>query len=102
VHPLLAEQGWEYVQTIVWDKGISHVAGNVNGDTIRQFPVVTEVCAFYRRRLELPTEDGVLPARHWLRHEWKRAGLALNKANEAGCSSPGVMTCATLCLVTGL
>src|SRR5690606_1700911 len=40
VHPLLAEQGWEYVQTIVWDKGIAHIAGNVNGDTIRQFPVV--------------------------------------------------------------
>lgn len=83
VHPLLAEQGWEYVQTIVWDKGIAHIAGNVNGDTIRQFPVVTEVCVFYRRRLEFPTEDGVMPAKQWLRYEWQRTGLPLYKANEA-------------------
>ena len=34
VHPLLARRGWEYVQTILWDKGIGHIAGNVNGDTI--------------------------------------------------------------------
>jgi hypothetical protein len=38
VHPLLAEHGWEYVQAITWDKGIRHVAGNVNGQTIRKFP----------------------------------------------------------------
>ena len=48
VHPVLAEFGWEYVQLIVWDKGLAHIAGNVNGRTIRQFPVVTEVCAFYQ------------------------------------------------------
>ncbi len=84
VHPLLVEHGWEYVQTMVWDKGIAHIAGNVNGDTIRQFPVVTEVCVFYRRRLELPTSDaGPMVAKRWLRHEWRRAGLPLNKANEA-------------------
>jgi DNA methylase len=82
-HPVLAKNGWEYVQTIVWDKGVAHIAGNVNGDTIRQFPVVTEVCAFYRRRLEFPTTDGVLSAKQWLRYEWQRAGLALHKANEA-------------------
>ena len=84
VHPLLVEHGWEYVQTIVWDKGVAHVAGNVNGDTIRQLPVVTEVCVFYRRRLEFPSEDGAtMPARAWLRSEWQRAGLALNLANVA-------------------
>lgn len=83
VHPLLMEFGWEYVETIVWDKGISHIAGNVNGDTIRRFPVTTEVCVFYRRRLEFPVPNGVKPAKEWLRHEWRRAGLALNKANEA-------------------
>ena len=39
-----------YVQSIVWDKGVAHIAGNVNSNTIRQFPVVvTEVCVFYRR-----------------------------------------------------
>ena len=41
VHPLLAREGWEYVQTILWNKGIGHVAGNVNGDTIRRLPTVT-------------------------------------------------------------
>lgn len=44
VHPLLARHGFEYEQTIVWDKGVAHIAGNVNGATIRRFPVVTEVC----------------------------------------------------------
>ena len=53
VHSLLAEHGWEYVQAITWDKGIGHVAGNVNGKTIRRFPVVSEVCVFYQRRLEV-------------------------------------------------
>ena len=83
VHPVLARHGWEYVQTIVWDKGIPHIAGNVNGDTIRQFPVVTEVCVFYRRRLEFPTPDGVMSAKKWLRYEWQRAGLPLCAANKA-------------------
>ena len=83
VHPVLARHGWEYVQSIVWDKGIAHIAGNVNGSTIRRFPVVTEVCAFYRRRLEFPTPDGVMSAKRWLRYEWQRAGLPLSKANEA-------------------
>ncbi len=32
VHPVLDELGWDYIQTITWDKGIPHVAGNVNGD----------------------------------------------------------------------
>lgn len=83
VHPLLAESGWEYVQSIVWDKGISHIAGNVNGDTIRQFPVATEVCVFYRRKLEFETPDGVMSAKRWLRYEWQRARLPLHQANAA-------------------
>jgi DNA modification methylase len=83
VHAVLAEQGWEYVETIIWDKGIAHIAGNVNGDTIRRFPVVTEVCAHYRRRLTFPTADGVMSAKEWLRYEWRRAGLPLHEANAA-------------------
>src|SRR5579863_5328953 len=84
VHPVLAEHGWEYVELIVWDKGVAHIAGNVNGDTIRQLPVVTEVCAFYRRRLEFPSPDGTtMSAKAWLRAEWHRTGLPLSLANEA-------------------
>lgn len=84
VHPLLAAHGWEYVEAVVWNKGVAHVAGNVNGDTIRQFPVVTEVCVFYRRRLTFALPDGrELAAKEWLRHEWRRAGLPLSAANDA-------------------
>ncbi|CAN5381604.1 hypothetical protein BH10ACT9_BH10ACT9_41520 [soil metagenome] len=84
VHAELNRQGWDYVQTIVWDKGLSHIAGNVNGKTIRQYPVVTEVCALYQRRFEVPTDDGeVLGVQDWLRHEWLRSGLPLYLSNEA-------------------
>jgi|ERR1035437_1746271 site-specific DNA-methyltransferase (adenine-specific) len=84
VHPMLVEKGWEYVELITWDKGIAHVAGNVNSETIRQFPVVTEVCAFYRRALTFVGDDGKrISAREWLRSEWRRTGLPLSKANEA-------------------
>lgn len=83
LHPLLSAYGWEYVQTILWDKGIAHIAGNVNGETIRQFPVVTEVCVFYRRRLEFQSATGRQSAKEWLRYEWQRSGLPLNRANEA-------------------
>ncbi|MCZ7532671.1 MAG: site-specific DNA-methyltransferase [Acidimicrobiia bacterium] len=83
VHPLLVEHGWQFEQVIVWDKGMAHIAGNVNGKTLRRFPVVTEVCVLYSRKLTLPTEDGMLPAQEWLRHEWQRTGLPLYKANEA-------------------
>ena len=83
VHPLLAEHGWEYVETVTWDKGLAHIAGNVNGKTIRRFPVVSEVCVLYQRRFELPGPDGSMPVQKWLRHEWVRSGLPLYKANEA-------------------
>lgn len=83
VHPLLVEHGWEYVETIIWDKGIAHIAGNVNGETIRRFPVATEICALYRRRLEFPTTDGPKLAKEWLRYEWQRSGLPLYQANDA-------------------
>ena len=59
---------------VTWDKGLSHIAGNVNGNTIRHFPVVTEVSALHRRRLTLPTEDGgVLGVQQWLRAVWNHA-----------------------------
>lgn len=84
IHPLLLATGWEYVQLAIWDKGLAHIAGNVNGNTIRQLPVVTEVSALYRRKAYLDTGDGqTLDAKHWLRAEWRRSGLPLSKANEA-------------------
>ena len=83
VHPLLVRHGWDYVQAITWDKGTGHVAGNVNGKTIRRFPVVSEICVFYQRRLVITGPDGPKSAQEWVRHEWQRAGLALGRANEA-------------------
>lgn len=84
VHPLLRSHGWEYAGAHVWDKGIAHVAGNVNSATIRGFPVATEICVRYVRRPTLRAPDGrELPAREWLRSEWLRSGLPLARANDA-------------------
>lgn len=83
VHPDLVRAGWVYVQTIVWDKGVGHVAGNVNGLTIRRFPVVTEVCGFYRRPETWLAKASAVSAQEWLRSEWLRAGLKLSEANAA-------------------
>jgi DNA methylase len=83
VHPVLAEHGWEYIQLVTWDKGMAHVDRNVNGQTIRQFPVVTEVCALYQRILTVPGPDGPMSAKQWIRHEWIRSGLPLQQANQA-------------------
>jgi hypothetical protein len=86
VHPVLAAHGWDYVQLVIWDKGPAHLAGNVNGQTIRRFPVVTEVCALYQRALAVPVPGGggePVPVKEWLRREWERAGLPLRAANLA-------------------
>ncbi|MBT7028915.1 MAG: site-specific DNA-methyltransferase [Verrucomicrobia bacterium] len=83
VHPLLHAMGWDYVQTIHWDKGIRHVAGNVNGKSIRRFPIVNEICVFYSRRLEFEVDGSPVSAKYWLRNEWIRTGLPLKQANEA-------------------
>lgn len=83
VHPILSEFGWDYVQTIHWDKGVGHIAGNVNSKTIRRFPIVNEIVVFYTRCLEFPTPDGVVPACKWLLDEWLRSGLPRRRANDA-------------------
>jgi site-specific DNA-methyltransferase (adenine-specific) len=84
VHPVLELSGWDYRTTHVWDKGVGHVAGNVNGNTIRRFPIVTEVCVLYTRRVELRGGDNdLLSMKEWLRREWLRSGLPLTKTNEA-------------------
>lgn len=79
VHPVLATNGWEFRSCHIWDKGLGHVAGNANTQTLRKFPVTTEVCAQYVKR---PSFDGKT-AQQWLRHEWMRSGLTLREANKA-------------------
>lgn len=96
VHPLLDTHGWDYRTTHIWDKGKGHIAGNVNGQTIRRFPVVTEVCVQYTRRVELETVDNEgrrirLPMKAWVRHEWSRTGLPFHLTNDAA----GVKNAAT-------
>lgn len=84
VHPVLERHGWEYRTLHIWNKDVAHIAGNVNGKTIRRFPVVTEVCSQYVRGVRLPTLDGrELPMPDWLRHEWGRTGLPFSRTNEA-------------------
>jgi hypothetical protein len=80
MHPILAEYGWMYRSCNIWDKGIAHVAGNVNSQTMRKFPVVTEVCAQYIREPTIP--GGGMSVKDWLRGEWIRAGLTLAQANK--------------------
>lgn len=79
VHPLLDSYGWEYRGCHIWDKGMSHVAGNSNTRTLRKLPVTTEVCVQYVKRAQF----GTLTAKEWLRQEWLRSGLPLNAANRA-------------------
>ncbi len=83
-HPALEMNGWQYEETVVWDKGIAHIAGNVNSKTIRGLPVVTEVAVRYTRKATLETIEGhSLPLKEWLRYEWQRSGLPLSQSNEA-------------------
>lgn len=90
VHPLLERHGWSYRGLNTWDKGLAHIAGNCNTKTLRQYPVVTEVCAHYVREarlplggLRMPPSQRLLPLQFWLRAEWERTGLPLTRANEA-------------------
>lgn len=83
-HPALEMNGWQYEETVIWDKGIAHIAGNVNSKTIRGLPVVTEVAVRYTRKATLETIEGHdLPLKEWLRYEWQRSGLPLSQSNEA-------------------
>ncbi len=79
VHPVLERNGWRYVNANIWDKGLAHIAGNVNTKKIRRFPVVSEVCVQYAYEARI---DGKL-LKHWLLKEWKRSGLPVRTANAA-------------------
>jgi site-specific DNA-methyltransferase (adenine-specific) len=78
-HPVLERHGFRYVGCNVWNKGVGHIAGNVNTGTIRRFPVVTEVCVQYVREARV----GGRSIKRWLLDEWRRTGLQLKQANEA-------------------
>jgi site-specific DNA-methyltransferase (adenine-specific) len=91
VHPVLTENDWEYRCCHVWDKGMSHVAGNANTQTLRKFPVVTEVCVQYVKAARFQRAGRNLSMQEWLRQEWLRSGLPMRLANEA-C---GVLNAAT-------
>lgn len=84
IHPILTLHGWQYEECVIWDKGISHVAGNCNSKTIRGLPVVTEVAVRYTRKVSLEGPSGEqLPIKDWVRSEWERSGLPLYMANRA-------------------
>ena len=78
-HPVLERHGFRYVNANVWNKGLAHIAGNVNTAKIRRFTVVTEICVQY---IMEPHIDGLI-LKQWLLREWKRAGLPLRAANAA-------------------
>ena len=83
MHHYLEINGWNYEQTFIWNKGIGHIAGNVNSKTIRQAPVVTEVCVRYTKKVLLESVSGEKQEmREWLRGEWARTGLPFSKTNE--------------------
>lgn len=83
-HEALEANGWQYEETMIWDKGVAHVAGNVNSKTIRGLPVVTEVAVRYTRKATLPTESGEhLTLQEWVRAEWMRSGLPMSQSNTA-------------------
>ena len=80
---MLKDNGWVYKSCNIWDKGKSHIAGNLNTKTIRSFPIVTEVCVQYVRKSEYRKSNNLgMSVQEWLRNEWLRAGFSLSKANE--------------------
>lgn len=83
VHPLLAEHGWQYRSCHIWDKGLGHIAGNANTQTLRKFPVTTEVCVQYVKAPTFLRAGESVTMQEWLRHEWQRTGLPLRLANDA-------------------
>jgi hypothetical protein len=83
VHPVLVRHGWSYRCCHIWDKGAGHIAGNANSQSLRKFPVVTEVCVQYVKDATFQGQSGLLSMREWLRQEWERTGLPFSLTNEA-------------------
>ncbi|MCC8112536.1 MAG: site-specific DNA-methyltransferase [Bacteroidales bacterium] len=83
VHPMLEKYGWEFKTCNIWDKGMSHVAGNTNTKTISHLPVVTEVCAQYVMKPMFHVNGETMTMKEWLRYEWARTGLPFSRTNVA-------------------
>lgn len=84
VHPLLKEYGWEYRGCNIWNKGMSHIAGNSNTEKLRKFPQVTEVCVQYTKKAEFLDDNGdTMDMQEWVISEWERTGLTRQDANDA-------------------
>lgn len=83
VHPMLEKHGWSYVSCCIWDKGMSHAAGNTNTKTIRRLPVVSEVCVQYVKKPFFMADGVKMSMKEWLRYEWGRTGIPFSKTNEA-------------------
>ena len=84
VHPILKKYGWEYRGCNIWNKGMSHIAGNSNTKKLRKFPQVTEVCVQYVKNAEFEVPDGEpMGMQEWVINEWGRTGLTRQDANDA-------------------
>jgi len=85
VHPILKENGWEYRGCNIWNKGMSHIAGNSNTKRLRKFPQVTEVCVQYTKKAEFedPETGEEIGMQEWVIGEWDRTGLTRQDANDA-------------------
>ncbi len=83
IHSLLEKYGWEYRGVNIWNKGIQHIAGNTNTNTLRKFPQVTEVCVHYIRNPKTILKENNEDIQSWMRNEWDKTGLTLDDANEA-------------------
>jgi len=83
VHSEIVKNGWDFKACNVWDKGMSHVAGNTNTKTISHLPIVTEVCVQYVKRSYFIIGESKMTMQEWLRYEWERTGLPFSKTNDA-------------------
>jgi len=83
VHPLIESSGWTYRCCYIWDKGIGHIAGNSNTQTLRKLPVTTEVCVQYTKDATFRADGSEMSMQEWLRYEWLRTGLPLSATNDA-------------------
>lgn len=83
VHSTLLRLGWEFKACNIWNKGMSHVAGNTNTKTISHLPIVSEVCVQYVKKPSFAVKDQSMSMKEWLRYEWGRTGLPFSRTNTA-------------------